>query len=81
MTFVCDATLCTDGAGTPGRIDAIVSTPEGACEESVSVGCCSADRVEIWHGASTPAIACGKHATYSKVAVFRGHRNRWPRRR
>ena len=34
---------------------------------------CSTDRVQVWHGAATPAIACGFHATYDLRSVFLGH--------
>jgi hypothetical protein len=44
------------------------------------VGPCSGDRLEIWHGMATPAVACGKHASVNPVrlttTVFRGHRVR-----
>lgn len=78
---VCDATLDRDSAGVRGRFDAIVSGPDGAETQSVWVGECSDDRVQIWHGMSTPAIACGKHATSGigrgpVISVFRGHRYR-----
>jgi hypothetical protein len=41
-----------------------------------AIGACSSDRVQVWHGMDTPAIACGRHATYDQTAVFNGHRNR-----
>lgn len=69
----CDATLCTDRNGVAGRVEIAVSTGP---QESVPVGTCSDDRVTIWHGMDTPAVACGFHASYLKVAAFRGHRNR-----
>lgn len=74
----CDATLCTDDDGVVGRISALVSHEDGARIESVPIvgNSCSGERVVIWHGMDTPAHACGFHATYGKVAVFRGHRNR-----
>lgn len=37
---------------------------------------CSGDRVEVWHGLSTPAYACGRHAAGDSEAVFCGHRGR-----
>lgn len=36
-------------------------------------GTCSEDRVTIWHGADTPARACGRHYACDAVSVFRGH--------
>lgn len=74
---VCDATLDTDDDGRPGHLTAIV---EGGTA-SVPVGHCSDDRVTVWHGLDTPAVACGLHATSGigggpVVSVFRGHRNR-----
>lgn len=33
----------------------------------------SEDRVEVWHGLSTPAIACGFHAEHFPELVFEGH--------
>ena len=72
----CDATYDRDD-GREGYVTAIV---EGGTA-SVPVGECSADRVQVWHGMDTPAIACGKHATGGighgpTFSVFRGHRNR-----
>jgi hypothetical protein len=71
--FICDAQLCTDSNGLLGHIDAIGAELK---TYSAPVGECSDDKVEIWHGLDSPAIACGKHARYSYIAVFRGHRNR-----
>lgn len=77
----CDATLDRDDAGVVGRLTAIVSGEKGAESVSVAIDTCSDDRVQVWHGMSTPAIACGKHATSGigrgpVVSVFRGHRHR-----
>lgn len=41
-------------------------------------GCCSRDRVEVWHGLVTPAHVCGKHAQGEVKAAFEGHRKRLP---
>jgi hypothetical protein len=46
------------------RCDAVAGGAFGACSE---------DRVTIWHGMDTPARACGRHATYHTIYVFRGH--------
>jgi hypothetical protein len=78
----CDAQRCKDSQGRAGRIDAIRGMTQADLdrgetgEYSADVGTCSDDLVTIWHGLDTPAIACGKHACYSPVAVFRGHRTR-----
>lgn len=68
----CDAIYCTDDDGTAGRVTVVTV----AGTESAPVGACSGDRVTVWHGMSTPALACGRHAHQAPVAVFRGHRNR-----
>lgn len=33
----------------------------------------SKDVVEVWHGRTTPAIACGFHAQYFTESVVRAH--------
>ena len=78
----CDAQRCRDEQGRAGRIDAIrgITAEELAAGEdgtySADVGACSDDLITVWHGLDTPAIACGRHAHYSVIAVFRGHRTR-----
>lgn len=79
----CDATYARDDDGREGFQTVIVAVEKigDPGTASVPVGACSDDRVRIWHGMDTPAIACGRHASGGigggpDLAVFRGHRNR-----
>lgn len=79
----CDATYARDDDGREGYETVVlaVEKPGDPGSASVPVGPCSDDRYRVWHGMSTPAIACGLHATSGigggpVLAVFRGHRNR-----
>ena len=79
----CDATFATDDAGREGYQTVLVAVERVGDPGSVSVpvGACSDDRFRVWHGMTSPAIACGRHATGGigggpDLAVFRGHRSR-----
>lgn len=79
----CDATYATDADGREGYKSVIVAklSASDPGTASIPVGACSDDRVTIWHGMDTPAIACGRHASGGigngpDLSVFRGHRNR-----
>lgn len=71
----CDATYDRDAAGNVLNPDRLIETSP-YLENDGPLGVCSNDRVTIWHGMTTPAIACGRHATYRQQSVFRGHRHR-----